>query len=98
MPRAISILWQILADENLLPAAKKDLMLDFDKVLGLKLDKVKPAKLPLKVKKLVGERENLRQQKEWLGADKVRAQIEKEGWLVEDTPQGPKLIEKQIKV
>jgi len=98
MPKALTILWQVVSDETLWPDAKKNLMLEFDQVLGLGFDKVRPAVIPGKIKKLVKERETLRQQKNWLKADMVRAKIEQEGWIVEDTEQGSKLIEKRISI
>ena len=98
MPKALTILWQVVGDEILWPDAKKNLMLEFDQIFGLGLANVRPALVPGKVKKLVKEREVLRQQKNWLKADMVRAKIEQEGWIVEDTEQGSKLIEKRISI
>lgn len=96
-PEALALVWQILADRTLKNAAKKELLLKFDKVFGLSLAKIKPARVPESVKELVARRETARQNKNWVGADELRAQIAKDGWLVEDTPQGPKLVEKQIR-
>jgi len=98
MPKALTILWQVIGDETLWSDAKKNLMLEFDQVFGLGFANVRPALAPTKIKKLVKEREFLRQQKNWLKADMMRAKIEQEGWIVEDTDQGPKLIEKIIRV
>jgi len=98
MPKALTVLWQTVNDEALWPDAKKNLMLKFDRVFGLGLAKVRPALVPDKVKKLAQERESLRQQKNWSEADMARAQIEQQGWLVEDTEHGPKLFEKRITV
>jgi len=96
-PETLALVWQILADQNLPPAAKKDLLLKFDSVFGLSLAKIKPAEVPEQVKQLVTQREAARQDKNWAKADELRDQIAKRGWLVEDTPQGPKLVEKQIR-
>ncbi|MBU2036971.1 cysteine--tRNA ligase [Patescibacteria group bacterium] len=95
-PEALSLIWKIMDDATLPAAAKKELLLKFDKVFGLDLNKIKPDYLPRRVKKLAQEREIARQQKQWDKADQLRAQIIKEGWLVEDTPRGPKLM-KNIK-
>ena len=98
MPKALTILWQVVGDETLWPDAKKNLMLEFDQVFGLGLAKVRPAAVPGKIKKLAEERESLRQRKDWIKADMVRAKIEQEGWIVEDTDRGSKLIEKRITI
>ncbi|RJO61472.1 cysteine--tRNA ligase [candidate division WS5 bacterium] len=41
------------------------------------------------VKKLVRDREKARKEKDWEKSDKIRVQIEKQGYMVEDTSQGP---------
>jgi cysteinyl-tRNA synthetase len=78
---------------------KRDLLLDFDRVLGLGLDEIEPVERIRKVDKevegLVQRREELRKQKKWEEADKMRQKIEKLGWQVEDKPEGPNL--KKIK-
>jgi cysteinyl-tRNA synthetase len=58
-------------------------------VLGLNLKLAKPTTVPDTVKELVKKRENLRQQKEWDKADKIREEITKQGFRVEDTVAGP---------
>lgn len=94
-PRALSIMWQMVENEILPPAAKKILLLNFDKVLGLKLAGIKAARAPKDIKELTGRREKARQDKDWEEADSLRQEIEKRGWLIEDTPQGPKLKKKK---
>jgi cysteinyl-tRNA synthetase len=97
MPKAISIVWQIISDQTLLPGAKKELLLNFDKVLGLDLNKIKVIPPSKKVKELAQKREQMRLAKQWEKSDQLRIQIEKEGWLVEDTAKGPKLKPKELK-
>ncbi len=97
-PKALSLIWQMVNDEKIPPAIKKDLLLGFDRVLGLKLDGVKVIPPPSSVKKLAKKREQLRKEKQWLKADTIRAEIEEQNWIVEDTPQGPKLKPKRIQV
>jgi cysteinyl-tRNA synthetase len=96
MPKALSIVWQIVAEQTLPPAAKKEILFDFDKVLGLDLNKIKITSPSGKVKDLLKKREQARLAKQWEKADQLRAQIEKEDWLLEDTAQGPKLKPKKI--
>ena len=49
---------------------------------------------PENVLALMRERENARKHKKWEDADKLRARIEREGWEVKDTVQGPQLLRK----
>jgi cysteinyl-tRNA synthetase len=91
-PQGLAVIWQI-AKSSLSSQEKLDLVLDFDQVLGFRLaaqTKVK-IKIPEKVKQLVEERENLRQAKKWQEADKIRKEIEDQGYSLEDTSEGPKI-------
>ena len=78
---------------------KLDLILDFDQVLGLRLvAQAKMAiKIPKEIKELVEKREELRKKEKWDEADKIRQQIEKLGWKIEDASKGPKLKPKRQK-
>ena len=69
--------------------AKKvyDLMLEFDEVLAV-LD-VKKEKIPAGIKKLIAEREKARKGKNFEKADKIREEIKKKGFVLEDTDEGP---------
>jgi len=66
-------------------------VLDFDKVLGLDLAKVKKTKIkiPSKVQELVEKREKARQGKDWQRSDDLRDEISELGYLIEDTESGP---------
>jgi cysteinyl-tRNA synthetase len=84
-----------LLDQNAI--SKKDaekvraFMLTIDKVLGLKLDKVKKEKLPKEVAKLIKEREKARKAGDFATADKIRNEIkERYGIIIEDLPKGVK--------
>ena len=90
-PKALSIIWQIIKDENFSSNAKKDLLLEFDKVLGLGLGKIKPLKIPQKYKQLAAQREKLRTNKQFIQADALRKQIEELGYIIEDTSYEPKI-------
>lgn len=90
-PEALALVWQMLADQTLPAAVKKDLLLKFDNIFGLNLDKVKHVCPPSHIKKLAAEREEARAQKQWDRADELRVQIAKNDWLIEDSPNGPRL-------
>ena len=68
------------------------LMLDIDRVLGLGLEKI-PTKLavPEELRLLVKEREEFRKKKDYKGADRIREKIKKKGFILEDTPDGPRV-------
>jgi len=68
-----------------------ELMLDFDRVLGLKLGETSKEAVPEDVQKLVLEREKLRKEKKFKESDSIRNKIKGIGWEVLDTPKGPKI-------
>jgi len=87
-PQALALLPKIFKS-NLSPKDKLATVLDFDKVFGLDLNKVKKIKIPAEIKKLVKEREAARSLKDFSKSDDIREQINKMGWEIEDTPDGP---------
>ncbi len=66
-------------------------ILDFDKVLGLDLDKIEDEIIPTEIIKLVNEREIVRNEKDWTKSDELRNQINSLGYEVKDTDTGPKI-------
>ncbi len=96
MPQALAVVWEVMKS-NIPSQDKLDLILDFDQVLGLDLQNVsgrqsvKASSVPEEVKTLLKKREELRQGKKFAEADEVRKEIEEKGYLVEDTPSGPRL-------
>ncbi len=92
IPQAFSLVQELLKSK-LSKQDKLATILDFDKVLGLNLDKIRKEKtiIPPEIKKLGSQREQARRNEEWDKADQIRKQIEAKGFKVEDTPGGPKL-------
>ncbi|TSC53018.1 MAG: cysteinyl-tRNA synthetase [Microgenomates group bacterium LiPW_16] len=93
IPQALATIWEVVKS-NIPAPDKLDLLLDFDQVLGLNLAKVPPAevgRIPEEVEKLVKEREELRKQGKWQEADNLRKKIEEAGFILEDTPEGPRV-------
>lgn len=90
IPQALALAWEVVKS-NISPGDKLDLLLEFDQIFGLKLAEVRAEKveIPQKIKKLVEEREKLRQDKQWQESDKMRKKVEDLGFIIEDTPQGP---------
>ena len=84
MPRALALLWkEAKSYEDLLCA---------DEVLGLGLKNLKKSAVPPRVKALLVKREALRREKKWGQADRIRGEIMKLGFKVQDMPEGSQVI------
>ena len=95
-PKALAVFWEMLKS-NIPSGDKYDLAISFDEVLGLGLQEaqIEEVETPKEVQKLVEDREVFRKAEKFENADKVRKSILKRGYLVEDSPKGPKV--KKIK-
>lgn len=93
-PEALSIMWQ-LVDSDEPTSAKATSLLMFDRVLGLQLDAYigKQIDIPIEVQRILDERAVARTEKNWADSDRLRAEIEKLGFIVEDKPDGQKVRE-----
>ncbi|MEI8068096.1 MAG: cysteine--tRNA ligase [Candidatus Shapirobacteria bacterium] len=84
-PEALALVWKLIKDEKIEDKDKKATILDFDKVLGLDLDKkVENEEIPEEILKLVDERQKAREAKNWAESDRLRDIIKNSGYLVED--------------
>ncbi len=90
-PRALSLLWDLIKDENISGADKKATILDFDKVLSLGFKNLKEEKIPSKIIKLSEERELARKNKDFQKSDDLRAKINSLGYEVKDSSEGYKI-------
>lgn len=92
LPQALAVLWEMIHSDYP-TSAKAKTLLEMDKILGLKLDEYlgKPLEVPKEVMELVKKRENARKAGDFKKSDKLRHQIKKMGYEVEDAPQGPKV-------
>jgi len=94
MPRAMAAV-QDLLKSSASDDQKYTTILEFDQVLGLDLDRLdQPEDLPSEVQKLVDARLNARENKQWDASDRLRDEIQDLGYLVQDTPEGMKVIKK----
>jgi len=93
MPKALAFFWQTIKTDELQNNEKYALLLKFDKIFGLNLDEAKRKKIKIsgKIKKLLKEREEARKKKNFKQADKIREQIKKQGYAIEDTAKGPEI-------
>ncbi len=91
-PRALSVAQELLKSD----LDKKDKLatiLDFDRVLGLKLEEeVLKTEIPQNIKALVKKRDKARQEKDFQESDRLREELEKIGYVVEDTPWGTRVF------
>ncbi|MBU1071592.1 cysteine--tRNA ligase [Patescibacteria group bacterium] len=85
MPGALALVWEMVKDKDLSDGEKLGLIEKWDEVLGLGLSKVEmKLEIPEEVVKLVEKRSRLREEGKWNGADSIREEIEKLGYVVED--------------
>lgn len=92
-PKALAVVWNLIKDDSLPKKDKYNALLDFDKVLGLKLNEVEEEKVevPAEIKRLVSERESARKAKDFKKADELRDLIRNKGYILEDTTEGIKV-------
>ncbi len=97
-PNAMATLFEFISEVNKLIAENKlskenaievkKFLDEIDSVFGL-LEK--EFEIPEEVQKLIEEREEARKAKDFKKADEIREKIRKLGFIVEDTPEGPKV-------
>jgi len=90
-PRALSILWDLIRDENVSSADRKATVFDFDRVLGLGFESLKEENIPEEILKLAKERLEARKNKDYKKSDELRAKINSLGYEVKDLPDGQKI-------
>lgn len=87
MPEALATVWEVVKS-NIPNYDKVDLLREFDTVLGLDLGKNQNVKtdetIPEQVEKLIEQREAVRKMRNYSEADKIRLDIEKLGYRLED--------------
>jgi len=91
MPKSLAIMWQLIKDKKVSDNEKYAILLDFDKVLGLNLNKIKKPRISSNIRILAREREKYRKDKNWEKADELRKKAEKMGYIIEDTDEGSKI-------
>ena len=94
MPSAMGIVWDVVRNEK---KSKDfaDLLLEFDKVLGLDLvnskkylDEQADIDVPKEIEELLAKRKEARENKDWTLSDKIRDEIKEKGYNVKDTKDG----------
>jgi len=96
-PQAIGILWDSLKSEEYTSEEKWGLIEDADAHLGLSLINPPETKtlqgedLSIEIREMLAHRESARANKDFKTADRIRGEIEKSGYRVDDGPSGPVL-------
>jgi len=110
-PGALGILWEMVKDRDLARADIRAGILEADRILGLGLEKhdavaealckktfgvpVPLDSVPERIRTLIDAREAARKEKNWQHADSLRGELQKMGYAIEDTSDGPRLSKKQ---
>ena len=94
MPKAVAVLWDLIADQDISQEDKLATILKFDEVFGLNLKNIKAEKIPATISKLIKERDEARKNKNWKDSDEIRNKITSMGYEVKDTAEGTKVIKK----
>ncbi len=95
LPTALSITREVARESKIAPAERRRLILDFDRVLGLRLDTVAaktPRVLSDEVLALVHQRDKARAARDWKRSDQLRDQLKAMGFEVRDTVKGTELV------
>ena len=94
LPGAMSVVWDV-ARNSKKSVKLADLLLEFDKILGLDLKNAKKyldnksnQEIPDEIKKLVNQRDIARKNKNWEESDKLRDLALEKGYIIKDTPNG----------
>lgn len=96
MPQALAVVWKMLASKKIRDGQKAGSLRAMDDVLGLKIFETVAGmkKVPAKVTEMLEARERLRRQRKFYMADAMRIKIEKLGYVVDDTPEGARVMKK----
>lgn len=89
-PSAIALMMETLRSRSISQRA----LLKLDNVLGLKIKenlKIKSVEISPEVNKLIIDRDEARKNKNWAESDRIRTELEKQGFTVEDTKDGTRI-------
>ncbi|MHB8710517.1 MAG: cysteine--tRNA ligase [Minisyncoccota bacterium] len=99
-PQALGILWDSLKSEEYTPEEKWKLLEEAEAHLGLSLlapsesGTLAEADIPKEMREMLARREAARVSKNFAEADRIREDIERSGYRVDDGPEGPMLTRK----
>ncbi len=99
-PVALAAVFSLIKEVNVHGRGGREVfeaMVKFDSILGLKLsERGKPLELeiPSEIMRLVEERQKARIARDFSTADRIRNELLAAGYIVEDTPEGPRVKKK----
>lgn len=89
VPAALGVLWDMAKDTNLLPPAKLELALKFDRVLGLGVAEFERPVADAELQAQIQLRDEARRKRDWKSADAIRDRLLGDrGIQLMDTPMG----------
>jgi cysteinyl-tRNA synthetase len=88
-PVGLAVTWELVKDPSVPPARKLELLLDFDRVLGLGVDGFRRTEVGPEELAMIERRERARRRGDWGEADALRARLREAGIEVRDSPDGP---------
>ncbi len=91
MSEALAVVWDTLKDESISPAAKLEMISEFDKVLGLDLGKAETEikqDVPAEIMELVNERIEAKKARDFKLADELRDKVKSLGYEIVDIKGG----------
>ncbi len=98
-PQALAVIWTMLKDIDVSKGDVYATLMEFDRVLGLGLARIKKEEIVLSddMQALLSARDIARKEKNFSESDRLRAALEERGFIVKDTPDGQRL-EKRFQV
>jgi cysteinyl-tRNA synthetase len=110
MPRAMAVIWSMLADHTSSPAMRLRILLDADRILGFGLKEYLQSDAPRRkqdpntyltavpgpIAARVHERAELRRRENYLPADELRQEIAADGYSLRDTPLGSLVLPRRL--
>jgi cysteinyl-tRNA synthetase len=92
MPRALAVAWELIKSSEA-DGRKKATLLAFDQVFGLDIANWQPKSVavPEDIVVIAEQRQAARQAKDWAKADELRDAALAAGYVIEDSPDGPKI-------
>ncbi len=92
MPEAMAVLWEMIRDESISADDRLSAVYDFDKVVGLQLDKIeekeRDSEIPEEIIQLSERRIEAKKNKDFKLADELRATAKEKGYEFVDTKGG----------
>ncbi|GAC1389878.1 MAG: cysteine--tRNA ligase [Ktedonobacteraceae bacterium] len=95
LPTALSLTREVVRNNKIAPEERHRLVLDFDRVLGLRLETVEakgPRTLNEEILVLVHQRDEARTSRNWKRSDEIRDELKARGYEIRDTPKGTEVL------